>query len=78
VRHGAPAPEALALIRERRLDAVALTTHGHSGFLRSLFGSVAWEILRDGRVPAFVLTNRAYRQPLPAPAWNPRHLLIEG
>lgn len=74
---GAIVEEALALIRERRLDSVALMTQGRSGLARTLHGSVAQRLIRESGVPVLVLRNRQLRGPLPAPVEKHRQLWLE-
>ncbi|MBI2931186.1 MAG: universal stress protein [Planctomycetes bacterium] len=62
---GTVAEEALALIRERALDSVALMTHGRAGLARAIHGSVAQRLIRESGVPVLVLRNRRLR-PLPS------------
>lgn len=76
VRVGAAGPEALAIVRGRGLDGVALTTHGRSGLPRALYGSVAEKILRQADVPVLSICNHAVRHPLPAPDANPRFVKV--
>jgi nucleotide-binding universal stress UspA family protein len=61
VREGRAAEEALAVIRERSVDAVALTTHGRTGAARAMYGSVAERLLRDAGVPVLAFRNRGIR-----------------
>jgi nucleotide-binding universal stress UspA family protein len=59
VRHGRPADEVLAAAVEIGADAIAMTTHGRSGFDQLVLGSVAARVVRASPVP--VLTLRAER-----------------
>jgi nucleotide-binding universal stress UspA family protein len=65
VRTGAAAEEALASIRENRIDAVALTTHGRTGAARALYGSVAERILLHAEAPLLVVANRVAQRRTP-------------
>jgi nucleotide-binding universal stress UspA family protein len=47
----------VAYAREHQIDLVALTTHGHGGLGRIVFGSVAEHVLRHAPCP--VLLERA-------------------
>jgi nucleotide-binding universal stress UspA family protein len=76
VRPGAAAEEALRVVRDESIDAVALTTHGHTGLPRALYGSVAERLLTDSGVPVLVLRNRRLRAPLPAPLHERRFLKV--
>ena len=55
VRRGQPAEEIVAAARDTGADLIAMTTHGRSGLGRLLFGSVAEAVLREGRVPVFLM-----------------------
>lgn len=55
VRRGQPAEEIVAAARETGADLIAMTTHGRSGFGRLLFGSVAEAVLRESRLPVFLM-----------------------
>ena len=55
VRRGQPAEEIVRAARESGADLIAMTTHGRSGFGRLLFGSVAEAVLRESRLPVFLM-----------------------
>lgn len=55
VRVGRPAEEIVAAAREAGADLVAMTTHGRSGLGRLLFGSVAEAVLRESKLPVFLM-----------------------
>lgn len=55
VRRGQPAEEIVLAAREVGADLIAMTTHGRSGFGRLLFGSVAEAVLRESRLPVFLM-----------------------
>lgn len=55
VRRGQPAEEIVLAAREIGADLVAMTTHGRSGLGRLLFGSVAEAVLRESRLPVFLM-----------------------
>lgn len=55
VRRGQPVDEIVAGAREAGADLIAMTTHGRSGFGRLLFGSVAEAVLRESRLPVFLM-----------------------
>jgi nucleotide-binding universal stress UspA family protein len=67
VRVGAAAEEALTVVTECGLDAVAMTTHGRSGIARAVYGSVAEKILSHAEVPLLVVRNRRLREGGAAP-----------
>jgi len=51
---GQPGHEILATVAEAGADLIAMTTHGHSGIARFLFGSVAEAVLRASPVPVLM------------------------
>lgn len=55
VRRGQPAEEIVLAARETGADLIAMTTHGRSGVGRLLFGSVAEAVLRESRLPVFLM-----------------------
>lgn len=55
VRRGPPAEEIVQAARDVGADLIAMTTHGRSGFGRLLFGSVAEAVLRESRLPVFLM-----------------------
>jgi nucleotide-binding universal stress UspA family protein len=55
VAFGDPAPAIEQVIRQRRIDLVAMTTHGRTGLSRALLGSVAEHVLRHVVIPILLL-----------------------
>ena len=55
VCRGQPSEEIVRVAREIGADLIAMTTHGRSGFGRLLFGSVAEAVLRESRLPVFLM-----------------------
>ncbi len=54
LRDGPPAEEIVRAAREKKADLIALSTHGRSGAVRLIAGSVAEEVLRHADVPVLV------------------------
>jgi nucleotide-binding universal stress UspA family protein len=54
LRDGMPAEEIVRAAREKKADLIALSTHGRSGAVRLIAGSVAEEVLRHADVPVLV------------------------
>lgn len=55
--HVTAAPTALAILdfaKQAKVDAIALTTHGHGGVRRLLLGSVADKVVRGAEVPVLL------------------------
>lgn len=44
----------------RKVDVIAMSTHGRSGFSRWLFGSVTGKVLSASPCPVFVIPNKRY------------------
>jgi len=61
---GPPAVEIVESAKAEKVDLIAMTTHGRSGFLRAVFGSVAEAVLRGAAVPVLMVRTTA---PPPAP-----------
>jgi nucleotide-binding universal stress UspA family protein len=55
VEHGARARRIADYARREKVDLVVLSSHGRAGVARWLLGSVAEELLRDGRTPLLLL-----------------------
>ena len=49
----------LDVIREERVELVALTTDGHAGLKRALLGSVSESVLREGHTPVLLERSMA-------------------
>ncbi len=54
-RFGEPSHEIVAFVESEKIQLVAMTTHGRSGFGRLIFGSVAEWVMRHVSVPVMVL-----------------------
>lgn len=57
IRNGKPFVEIIRFARERDVDLIVLSTHGHGGFAHGLIGSTAERVVR--KAPCPVLTVRA-------------------
>lgn len=76
VRYGAPVPEARAVMAERGVDAIAMTTHGRGRIGKFLYGSVAEQLLDAADGPVLMLRNRDLREPLPQPRPETRKVKV--
>ncbi len=56
VQVGSPAEQVMATARERRVDLIALSSHGHPGVGQRLLGSVTYKILHYADRPVFIVT----------------------
>jgi len=63
---GSPCDVILRLARDEAYDLIVMGTHGHSGLLHALMGSVAEKVVRRASCP--VLTTRVRRFAAAAPA----------
>jgi universal stress protein A len=59
VDFGVPAEKLLALARERNVDLIVISTHGHSAFEHILVGSVAEGIITHAPCPVFIVRRGA-------------------
>jgi len=55
VRFGDPAKEILAEAKARRVDLIAMATHGRTGLAQVIFGSVAARVLGSGVRPVLLV-----------------------
>lgn len=55
VAAGDPAYEILRLSKELEADVIVIATHGHGGWRRFLFGSVAEKVVRLAEIPVLVV-----------------------
>ena len=55
VRHGAAASAILDTARQQGADLIALTAHGHGGFMELLLGSTADKIVRGAGTPVLLM-----------------------
>jgi nucleotide-binding universal stress UspA family protein len=74
---GSPADVIVDVAARRHADLIVMTTHGHAGMERLMFGSVAAEVLRRAPIP-LVVVPRAIR-----PDWSANHphrflVLVDG
>lgn len=52
---GNPAHEIVRYATEKKMELIAIATHGRSGFSRLFFGSVAEKVLRSSPVPVLMV-----------------------
>jgi nucleotide-binding universal stress UspA family protein len=50
-----PSQIIIARAREEAPDVIVMATHGHTGLVRSLFGSVTEDVVRAGVAPVLVV-----------------------
>ena len=56
VEVGSPAEKVMACAREKNVDLIALSSHGHPGVGQRLLGSVTYKILHYSDRPVFIVT----------------------
>lgn len=61
VRQGEPAEEIAAAAREYSAAAVVMATHGRTGLVRSILGSVAGGVLHRSEVPVVLVHPKSVR-----------------
>jgi len=59
--------------RTRKVDAIAMSTHGRSGFSRLLFGSVTSKVLSAAPCPVFVIPSEHQQTQMNEPAHEINH-----
>lgn len=66
LREGDPAEEILRTARDKRMDLIAIATHGRGGLSRMIVGSVTEQVLRESDIPVLVtrpsLTIRTWKR----------------
>jgi universal stress protein A len=60
VRHGAPSSEIVNVAKEMDVDVIVMSTHGHTGRIHALIGSVAREVVRLAPCPVLVVREREH------------------
>jgi nucleotide-binding universal stress UspA family protein len=59
VEVGSPAEKVVACAREKNVDLIALSTHGHPGIGQRALGSVTYKVLHYADRPVFLVTPSA-------------------
>jgi nucleotide-binding universal stress UspA family protein len=60
---GLPAPSILAVVGTRNIELIVICSHGYTGFMRWMLGSVAEKVMHHAPVPVLMLSERG---PIPA------------
>lgn len=71
VRYGFPTEEILAHIKRGGVDLLAMTTHGRTGPVRMVMGSVAEQVVRHSGIPVLLFRasgSKAHEKERAAPA----------
>lgn len=72
-REGEPAETILETARAKRVDLIAMATHGRTGLGRILLGSIADEVMRHSTLPVLLVPSRC--EQLPSTRQAPRILV---
>jgi nucleotide-binding universal stress UspA family protein len=63
VHFGHPADEIIAMARRRKVDFIAMTTHGRTGLKRAVQGSVAAAVVSSGVAPVLLVRPKERKEP---------------
>jgi len=55
VKSGTPYEEILKEQQERKADLIVIASHGRTGILRTLIGSVAERVMREAKCPVLLV-----------------------
>jgi nucleotide-binding universal stress UspA family protein len=55
IRTGEVAKEILNYAKKKRVNLIAISSHGHSGMTKWVFGSTAQKVIEDSPVPVLVV-----------------------
>ncbi len=55
VKSGTPYEEILTEQQERKIDLIVIASHGRTGILKSLIGSVAERVMREAKCPVLLV-----------------------
>lgn len=59
LRKGVDYEEIIKYAREKKIDVIVIATHGRTGILHTLLGSVAEKVVRHSKTPVLVITPTA-------------------
>jgi nucleotide-binding universal stress UspA family protein len=55
IRTGEVAKEILSYAKKKRVSLIAISSHGHSGMTKWVFGSIAQKVIQDSPIPVLVV-----------------------
>jgi len=58
IRKGIDYEEIIKYSKEKKIDVIVIATHGRTGILHTLLGSVAEKVIRYSQIPVLVTTPR--------------------
>src|SRR5579859_2510780 len=73
LKTGLPAGEILRAARDKNVDLIAMSTHGKTGMIRLIAGSVAEEVLRRSEIPLLIT-----RPPVIVREWKTIAIALDG
>ena len=56
IRKGVDFEEIIKYSKEKKIDVIVIATHGRTGILHTLLGSVAEKVIRYSKIPVLVTT----------------------
>lgn len=59
IRKGVDYEEIIRYSKEKKIDMIVIATHGRTGILHTLLGSVAEKVIRYSKIPVLVTTPRS-------------------
>jgi nucleotide-binding universal stress UspA family protein len=59
IRKGIDYEEIIKYSKEKKIDIIVIATHGRTGLLHTLLGSVAEKVIRYSKIPVLVTTPRS-------------------
>lgn len=59
IRKGIDYEEIIKYSKEKKIDLIVIATHGRTGLLHTLLGSVAEKVIRYSKIPVLVTTPRS-------------------
>ncbi len=59
IRKGVDYEEIIKYSKEKKIDVIVIATHGRTGILHTLLGSVAEKVIRYSKIPVLVTTPRS-------------------
>jgi nucleotide-binding universal stress UspA family protein len=59
IRKGVDYEEIIKYSKEKKIDIIVIATHGRTGILHTLLGSVAEKVIRYSKIPVLVTTPRS-------------------
>lgn len=71
-----PAAEAIEMVAREGCDLVVMSTHGRTGVARTMWGSIADEVVRDTNIPVLLVSTRHQIREMAGCAPNFQRILV--